>query len=41
MYRRGPYDTPAVAIGRQWYFAHDRLAQIADRLDRLGWRAAG
>jgi 2-hydroxychromene-2-carboxylate isomerase len=40
MLRRGPYDTPAAAIGRQWYFAHDRAAQIADRLDRLGWTAA-
>jgi 2-hydroxychromene-2-carboxylate isomerase len=39
MRRRGPYDTPAAAIGGQWYFAHDRLEQIADRLDRLGWRA--
>jgi 2-hydroxychromene-2-carboxylate isomerase len=40
MRRLGPYDTPAAVIGRQWYFAHDRAAQIADRLDRLGWREA-
>jgi 2-hydroxychromene-2-carboxylate isomerase len=40
MRRRGPYDTPAAVIGRQWYFAHDRLAQIAERLDRLGWTEA-
>ena len=37
MRRLGPYDTPAAVIGRQWYFAHDRAAQIVDRLDRLGW----
>ena len=40
MRRRGPYDTPAAVIGRQWYFAHDRLAQIIQRLDALGWRRA-
>jgi 2-hydroxychromene-2-carboxylate isomerase len=37
MRRRGPYDTPAAVIGRRWYFAHDRPAQIAGRLDELGW----
>jgi 2-hydroxychromene-2-carboxylate isomerase len=40
MRRRGPYDTPAAVIGRDWWFAHDRLAQIAERLDRLGWTRA-
>jgi 2-hydroxychromene-2-carboxylate isomerase len=40
MARRGPYDTPAAVVHGQWFFAHDRLAQIADRLDDLGWRAA-
>jgi 2-hydroxychromene-2-carboxylate isomerase len=40
MARRGPYDTPAAVIGRDWWFAHDRLAQIAERLDDLGWTAA-
>ncbi|MFL5843418.1 MAG: hypothetical protein ACJ762_01915 [Solirubrobacteraceae bacterium] len=39
MVERGPYDTPAAMIGRDWWFAHDRLAQIAERLDRLGWTA--
>lgn len=38
MARRGPYDTPAVWVHGQWSFAHDRLPQIADRLDDLGWR---
>lgn len=40
MTRRGPYDTPAAVIGRDWWFAHDRLVQIGERLDDLGWRAA-
>jgi len=38
MKRRGPYDTPAAWVHGQWFFAHDRLPQIADRLDDLGWR---
>jgi hypothetical protein len=37
MRRRGPYDTPAAWVHGQWFFAHDRGAQIADRLDALGW----
>jgi 2-hydroxychromene-2-carboxylate isomerase len=40
MVARGPYDTPAAVIGRDWWFAHDRLVQIAERLDALGWREA-
>ena len=40
MRRRGPYDTPAACVHGQWFFAHDRLAQIAERLDELGWTAA-
>jgi hypothetical protein len=24
----------------QWFFAHERLAQIEHRLDELGWAAA-
>lgn len=38
MKRRGPYDTPAAWVHGQWFFAHDRLAQIGERLDQLGWR---
>lgn|GEM_PF-630036 len=38
MARRGPYDTPAAWVHGQWFFAHDRLAQIAARLDDLGAR---
>ena len=38
MKRRGPYDTPAAWVHGQWFFAHDRLSQIAERLDDLGWR---
>jgi 2-hydroxychromene-2-carboxylate isomerase len=40
MRRRGPYDTPAAWVHGQWFFAHDRPAQIAERLDRLGWTAS-
>ena len=39
MRRRRPYDTPAAWVHGQWFFAHDRLAQIAERLDDLGWTA--
>jgi hypothetical protein len=35
--RNGPYDTPAAVIGRRWWFAQDRPAQIVERLDELGW----
>lgn len=38
MRRRRPYDTPAAWIHGQWFFAQDRLPQIAARLDDLGWR---
>jgi 2-hydroxychromene-2-carboxylate isomerase len=37
MARRGAYDTPAASVHGQWFFAHDRPAQIAARLDDLGW----
>jgi 2-hydroxychromene-2-carboxylate isomerase len=39
MKRRRPYDVPAAWVHGQWFFAHDRLPQIAERLDELGWRA--
>ena len=39
MVARGPYDTPAAVVHGQWFFAQDRAAQIADRLDDLGWTA--
>ena len=38
MSRRGPYDTPAAWVHGRWWFAHDRLPRIAERLDELGWR---
>jgi 2-hydroxychromene-2-carboxylate isomerase len=38
---RGIYDVPAAWVHGQWFFAHDRPAQIAQRLDDLGWAAAG
>lgn len=34
------YDTPVAVVHGQWFFAHERLAQIEHRLDELGWRAA-
>jgi 2-hydroxychromene-2-carboxylate isomerase len=37
MRRRRPYDTPAAWVHGQWFFAHDRLVQIGERLDNLGW----
>jgi 2-hydroxychromene-2-carboxylate isomerase len=37
MAKRKPYDTPAAWIHGQWFFAHERLDQIGDRLDALGW----
>jgi 2-hydroxychromene-2-carboxylate isomerase len=40
MRRRRPYDTPAAWIHGQWFFAHERLVQIEERLDSLGWTAA-
>jgi hypothetical protein len=40
MRRRRPYDTPAAWVHGQWFFAHDRLVQIGERLDSLGWTAA-
>ncbi len=40
MSRRGPYDVPAAWVHGRWYFAHDRLGQIGEWLDELGWRAA-
>lgn len=40
MERRKLYDTPVAVVAGQWFFAHERLPQIAHRLDDLGWRAA-
>jgi 2-hydroxychromene-2-carboxylate isomerase len=33
------YDTPVAVVGGQWFFAHERLAQIESALDDLGWTA--
>jgi 2-hydroxychromene-2-carboxylate isomerase len=41
MRMRGIYDVPAAWVHGQWFFAHDRPAQIEQRLDDLGWAAAG
>jgi 2-hydroxychromene-2-carboxylate isomerase len=34
------YDTPVAVVHGQWFFAHERLAQIEHRLDELGWPAS-
>jgi 2-hydroxychromene-2-carboxylate isomerase len=39
MRMRGIYDVPAAWVHGQWFFAHDRPAQIEQRLDDLGWTA--
>lgn len=33
----GHWESPAARIGREWFFAHERLAQIEERLTDLGW----
>jgi 2-hydroxychromene-2-carboxylate isomerase len=40
MRRRRLYDTPVAVVHGEWFFAHERLAQIEHRLDDLGWKAA-
>jgi 2-hydroxychromene-2-carboxylate isomerase len=40
MRRRGGYETPAAWVHGQLFFAHDRLDQIGERLDDLGWTVA-
>ena len=40
MRRKRMYDTPSAVVHGQWFFAHERLAQIEHRLDELGWTAA-
>jgi 2-hydroxychromene-2-carboxylate isomerase len=37
MKRRRLYDTPVAVVHGQWFFAHERLPAIEQRLDRLGW----
>jgi 2-hydroxychromene-2-carboxylate isomerase len=37
MDKRGLYDTPIAVVHGRWYFAHERLGQIEDWLDELGW----
>jgi 2-hydroxychromene-2-carboxylate isomerase len=37
MKRRRLYDTPVAVVHGHWYFAHERLDQIEQRLDELGW----
>jgi 2-hydroxychromene-2-carboxylate isomerase len=36
---RGIYEVPAAWVHGQWFFAHERSAQICERLDDLGWPA--
>lgn len=37
MRRRRMYETPAAWVAGRWYFAHERVEQIGEWLDRLGW----
>jgi 2-hydroxychromene-2-carboxylate isomerase len=37
MRRTGPYETPAAVVHGQWFFAHDRAAQIERRVVELGF----
>ncbi len=32
---RGHWESPALRVDGEWFFAHERLAQIAERLDEL------
>lgn len=38
--RKGHWESPALWLAGEWFFAHERLALIAERLDELGARAA-
>lgn len=40
MRRAGPYETPAAVVHGQWFFAHDRAAQIERRIVELGFGGA-
>jgi hypothetical protein len=40
MKRRRLYDTPVAVVHGRWYFAHERLDQIGEWLDELGWTAS-
>lgn len=33
----GMYDTPAAWVHGEWFFAHERVEQIVDRVCSLGW----
>jgi 2-hydroxychromene-2-carboxylate isomerase len=33
----GHWESPAALVEGQWFLAHERLAQINDHLERLGW----
>ena len=37
MARLRMYETPAAWVTGRWFFAHERVAQIGEWLDRLGW----
>jgi 2-hydroxychromene-2-carboxylate isomerase len=34
---KGMYDTPAAWVAGEWFFAHERVDSICERLDYLGW----
>ena len=40
MKRRGAYAVPMAYVHGRLFFAHERLDQICDELDQLGWRVS-
>lgn len=38
MLKKGHWETPAILVLGQWYFAHERADRIGGWLDRAGWR---
>jgi len=37
--RKGHWETPAARIAGEWFFAHERVEAMGERLDYLGLRA--
>lgn len=35
--RKGHWESPAARVQGEWFFAHERIAQVEERLSYLGW----
>jgi 2-hydroxychromene-2-carboxylate isomerase len=35
--RKGHWESPAARVQGEWFFAHERIPQIEERLSYLGW----